>query len=83
VLLSDQRYFITRARLALGWWHNAYGPKSRGIPIASGSLQRCIQACERHAAGELHARTKRAVRSGTVGPRRRRGAPALELLAQS
>lgn len=78
-LLSDKGYFITRSRMSHGWWHNAYGPKNRGVPIASGQLERCLQACERHLAGDLYARTKRQLRAGSIRPRRRKAAPELAL----
>lgn len=74
-MLSDEGYFITRTPMASGWWHNAYSPKNRGTPIASGQLERCLQVCERHAAGDIYARTKRALRAGSVRPRRRNSSP--------
>lgn len=67
-MLSDKGYFITRTPMANGWWHNAFSPSNRGVPIASGQLERCLQACERHAAGDIYARTKRRLRAGSVRP---------------
>ncbi len=67
-MLSDKGYFITRTRMSHGWWHNAFSPRNRGVPIASGQLQRCIEACERHYAGDIYAKTKRKLRAGSVRP---------------
>lgn len=61
-MLSDRGYSITRVRMATGWWHNAYTPKGRGVPIATGSLERCMLACETHFAGETRGKGKRQFR---------------------
>ncbi len=79
-MLSDKGYFITHARLSRGFWYNAYAPKNRGIPIASGQLERCLQACERHCAGEIYAKTKRQLRAGSIRPSEH-NAPRLALSA--
>lgn len=71
-LISDAGYKITRSRMSQGWWHNAFIPRSRGMPIASGQLERCVDACERHYAGEIGAKTKRKARSELMRLRLRR-----------
>lgn len=59
-LLSDQRYWITREPMARGCWYNAFTP--HGALIASGQLQRCLEACETHLAGHTKGKGKRQFR---------------------
>lgn len=65
-MFCDEGYSITCVRMALGWWCNAYSPMTlihpKGALLASGNLDRCIQACEVHRAGEVRGKGKRQFR---------------------
>ncbi len=48
-VLSDEGYRITRQPMAVAGWYTAYAPHG-GRPLASGQLERCVEACELHLA---------------------------------
>ena len=51
-MVSSLGYWITWAPMARACWYTAYTPE--GLTIASGQLERCLEACVRH-----HASTQR------------------------
>ncbi len=56
-ILSEDGYRITCQPMARGGWYNAFAPYG-GRPLASGTLERCLQACESHRAA-VRAKGKR------------------------
>lgn len=59
-LTSDEGYRIHWQPMGRACWCNAYSP--RGAVLASGRLSRCLEACEKHLAGETRGKGKRQFR---------------------
>lgn len=58
--VCDEGYRITWQPMSRGVWCNAFSP--RGVALASGRLARCLDACEKHIAGETRGKGKRQFR---------------------
>ena len=58
--VSDEGYRISWEPMGRACWCNAFSP--RGAPLASGRLARCLEACEKHLAGETKGKGKRQFR---------------------